>query len=127
MDLTEVKNLYSAAYAHYESGLYTEAGDLFTQLTLMDPQEESFWRGLAASRQMGQKYTSALYAWGVVSILSKDDPLTHLHAAECLLSLQKKEEAKAALNAALQLAKDNSQLCIQIEALKQGCKAEVNA
>ena len=115
------KTLYSAAYARYESGLYAEAGDIFTQLTLMDPQEEAYWRGLAASRQMGQKFKSALYAWGLVSLLSKEDPMPHLHAAECFLSLQKRDDALTALNAALERAKDNLQLCTQIEVLKEAC------
>jgi len=119
--MTEVKELYSAAYARYESGLYNEAGEIFTQLTLLDPQEEAFWRGLAASKQMGQKYKSALYAWGLVSLLSKEDPMPHLHAAECYLSLQQKSEALIALNAALERVKDNPPLCTQIEVLKEAC------
>lgn len=115
------KELYSAAYARYESGLYAEAGDMFTQLTLLDPQEEAYWRGLAASKQMGEKYKSALYAWGLVSLLSKEDPMPHIHAAECFLSLKNTAEALTALNAAHQLAQNNPQLCTQIEVLKEVC------
>lgn len=117
----DCNTLYSTAYAYYESGLFAEAGDIFTKLTLNDPQEEAYWRGLAASRQMEQKYKSALYAWGLVSILSKDDPMPHLHAAECMLSLNQREEAQAALNAAASLAQGDFELRTQIEVLKEAC------
>jgi len=121
--MMDLNTLYSTAYAYYESGLFAEAGNIFTKLTLDDPQEEAYWRGLAAARQMEHKYKSALYAWGLVSILSKDDPMPHFHAAECMLSLNQREEAKTALNAALQLAREDLHLRTRIEVLKEACHA----
>lgn len=116
------KKLYSTAYACYDEGLFVEASDIFTQLTLIDPQQEAYWFGLAASRQMEKKYKPALYAWGFAALLSKDDPLPHFHAAECLVSLNQKEEAKIALSAALECCCSEA-LSSRIEQLKEVCDA----
>jgi type III secretion system low calcium response chaperone LcrH/SycD len=113
------KTLYSLAYAHYESGHYDDAADLFTQLTLLDPQESLYWQGLASARQMGQKYQAALYAWGFAAYLSEEDPLPHFHAAECYISLEKKEEATKALEAAARLVTDDIVLQNRIGLLKE--------
>lgn len=99
----ETLDLYTSAYARYESGLYEDAAEIFTKLTLLDPQESLYWKGLASAKQMSKKYQAALYAWGVVVLLCEEDPLPHFHAAECLLSLEKKEEAKKALASATRL------------------------
>lgn len=113
------KKLYSLAYAHYESGHYDDAADLFTQLTLLAPQESVYWQGLASARQMGQKYQAALYAWGLAAFLSEEDPLPHFHAAECYISLENKEEAKKALDSAACLVADDLVLKGRIELLQE--------
>jgi type III secretion system low calcium response chaperone LcrH/SycD len=110
--------VYAAAYTHYQTGDYLQAGDLFTQLIFSNPFQEKFWRGLAAARQLENKYEEALHAWGLVALLQESDPISHFHAAECLVSLGNKEEALKALNHAQELAADDA-LQQKIELLRE--------
>ena len=97
------RQLYATAFGMYEKGDYRSAWQLFTQLVLSDPFSEHYWLGLASSKQMARDYQAAIHAWSLVALLKEGDPMPHFHAAECLLSLDEKEEALKALDAALDL------------------------
>jgi type III secretion system low calcium response chaperone LcrH/SycD len=96
----EQQMLYSSAHSFYQKGDYSGASDLFTRLALCDPFAQLYWRGLASSKQMEEKYEEALSAWSLVCLLCEQDPLPHFHAAECLLTRGEREEAVKALNCA---------------------------
>lgn len=96
----EQEAIYASAFSLYQKGSYAEAAEFFTSLVICDPYGEKYWRGLASSRQMEGKYVDSLRAWSLSSLLAARDPWPHFHAAECLLSLGNKEEAKKALNEA---------------------------
>ncbi len=100
--------LYSTAFGLYERGDWTAASELFTQLVLTDPFCQDYWRALAGSKQMAKDYLGAVHAWGLVALLKEEDPLPHFHAAECFLSMNEKQEAIKALDAALQFCKEES-------------------
>jgi type III secretion system low calcium response chaperone LcrH/SycD len=100
------RQLYATAFEMYEKGDYRSAWQLFTQLVLSDPFSEHYWLGLASSKQMARDYKAATYAWSLVALLKEGDPMPHFHAAECFLSLDEKEEALKALDAALNLCKE---------------------
>jgi type III secretion system low calcium response chaperone LcrH/SycD len=123
MPQEEQEMLYSSGYGLYEAGNYEEATHLFTRLVLADPFMETYWRGLASCHQMTRNYEKALYAWALSSLLQEQDPWPHFHAAECLLSLNEKEEALKALNAAAERLKkedrDHQSLKAKIETLKE--------
>lgn len=104
--LEHERQFYAVAFGLYEKGDYRGAAQLFTQLVLTDPFSEHYWQGLASSKQMARDYQAALHAWSLVSLLKENDPLPHFHAAECFLSLDEKEEALKALNAALEFCRD---------------------
>ena len=106
----EKETLYSSGYHFYAQGNYEKASDLFLQLTLSDPYEESYWRGLASSYQMQSKWDEALHAWALCALLKEDDPLPHYHAAECLFSKKEKEETQKALMQAKLRCKDDALL-----------------
>jgi len=116
--LAEERSFYATAFGLYERGDYEGAAQLFTQLVLTDPYSPHYWQGLASCKQMSQDYKAALHAWGVLALLREEDPLPHFHAAECLLSLEEKEEALKALDAALQFAGKNALLEEKIDLLK---------
>lgn len=99
---------YANAFGLYERGDYRAAAQLFTQLVLTDPFSEHYWMGLASSKQMAREYLAAVHAWSLVALLKEGDPLPHFHAAECLLSLDEKEEALKALDAALACCDDET-------------------
>lgn len=112
------RQLYATAFGMYEKGDYLSASQLFTQLVLSDPFSEHYWLGLAGAKQMARDYKAAVHAWGLLALLKEGDPLPHFHAAECFLSLDEKEEALKALDAALVLCKDEG-LSEKINLLKR--------
>lgn len=112
-------SIYAAASSSYEAGDYEKASLLFMSLTQSEPFEEAHWRGLASSRQMLLDYESALHAWGIVALFNEEDPWVHFHAAECLLSLGQKAEARKALDMAdVRLKSHEEDLRDKIELLR---------
>lgn len=95
----DLEMLYSLAYSLYEAGDYEKARVVFQRLVLCASYDLSFWKGLASSLQMLKSYDDALSAWAVLTLMDAEDPLYHLHAAECYASLGNSEEAQKALNA----------------------------
>ncbi len=118
LPLDQERPFYATAFGLYEKGDYRGAAQLFTQLVLTDPYSEHYWRGLASSKQMAQDYLAAVHAWAMLALLKEKDPLPHFHAAECFLSLDEKEEALKALDAALELTGKNEHLREKINLLK---------
>lgn len=112
-------DIYNTAYRLYDEGRYKDASSLFTQLALKDPFEESYWRGLAAARQMERKFEAALHAWALVAILAEKDPWPHFHAAECYFALRDNLEANKALNLAEDRLKNEDPLHQKIRQLRQ--------
>lgn len=104
--LEKEREFYAVAYGLYEKGDYRGAAQLFTQLVLTHPFNEHYWQGLASAKQMAREYLASVHAWSLVALLREGDPEPHFHAAECLLSLDEKEEALKALNAALEFCKE---------------------
>lgn len=119
----ERRILMDGAFASYEAGKYGEASSLFTLLVLDQPLEENFWRGLASSRQMEEKYREALPAWSMVALLCAEDPFPHFHAAECMISLGDRGEAMKGLQCAEKLLKEpHRDLREKINLLKKLCQ-----
>jgi type III secretion system low calcium response chaperone LcrH/SycD len=104
--LEQEEQVYAIAFGLYEKGDYRSAAQLFTQLVLTDPFSEHYWQGLASSKQMTRDYRAAVHAWSLVALLKEKDPQPHFHAAECFLSLDEKEDASKALDAALEYCRD---------------------
>jgi type III secretion system low calcium response chaperone LcrH/SycD len=92
----EQEQNYAIAYEKYQKGNYTDATKIYTTLVYCNPFSVRFWKGLAASQQMLQKFEEALQAWSLVAILSPKEAQPHLHAAECFLGLSQTEEAQKA-------------------------------
>lgn len=93
----EVEKFYSFGFAHYGSGHWNEAADVFRVLCTRRPLESRFWFALGATLQEAGSYEDALYSWAMAALLKKEDPYPHFHAAECCFSLQMSEDAAKAL------------------------------
>lgn len=120
-NLEEQKTLQLSAITFYQQKNYALAEPLFTQLCISNPFEESFWRGLASSLQMLNKWKEALQSWCIVALLQDNDPAPHFHAAECFFLLKEKDETRKALLQAekrLEGAKDPEALRSNITLLK---------
>jgi type III secretion system low calcium response chaperone LcrH/SycD len=115
----EQEELYASAYGLYDVDQYEEASNLFLQLIFSDTFQGKYWKGLAAARQMQRKYQEALQAWCIVALFAEEDPVPHFHAAECLLSLNEKEEGLKALKNAEELLKDDPELKRKIDLLRE--------
>jgi type III secretion system low calcium response chaperone LcrH/SycD len=117
----EQERLYTAAFSLYEQGNYARSAELFRELVLCGALEERYWRGLASAEQMQGNYKEALHAWCLVALLCEKDPEPHFHAAECLLSLDEREEGHKALACAeerLNADESSKELRAKIEILK---------
>ena len=112
------RQFYATAFELYEKGDYRGAAQMFTQLVLTDPYSEHYWRALASSKQMAKEYQAALHAWSMVALTNEKDPLPHFHAAECCLTLDDKDDALKALDAAFDLCDKNDPLLEKINLLK---------
>ncbi len=115
---SEAESFYLAAYSHYQSGHWTEAADVFRLLCTRRPLDPRFWFGLGASLQEGGSYFDALHAWAMASLLKKEDPYPHFHAAECYFSLGDAQEAAKALDEAFIKIETNHPLGEKIALLK---------
>ena len=120
-DLMGIKNecmaaLYAAAHQMYQNNKYKEAKQMFSLLCTLDHLERKYWLGLGACCQMEKKYTIALECYGFAVILEYKNPDAHLYAAECMLALGKKEEAKPVLRNIIELCTQKDQLPIKEKA-----------
>ena len=106
------------AFLFYEAGHYKEAALSFDILVKKNPFEAKSWFSLASSYQQLQEYHKALPAWAMSAFLDSKNPYPHFHAAECLLSMDKKKEALLALKKAKTLCND-SDLLQKIEILEE--------
>ena len=118
LSTNEAELLYAHAYDIYQKKEYRSAVKLFSQLVVTNPFSLDYWKGLASAQQMAREYLAALHAWALTSILSENDPLPHMHAAECYFKTGESEEALKALDLALDLAQDRPDLIDRIHSLK---------
>ena len=102
----DMEAIYTLGHGFYNSGKYEDALNAFKFLTFYDHLEKRWWMGLGATRQMMEDFEGAVMAYSYTAMLNVEDPLPHLHAAECLLALEKYEEADSALSATVHWAGD---------------------
>ncbi len=102
MDISEeeVEKFYAFGFAHYGSGHWNQAADVFRVLCTRRPLEPKFWFALGATLQEAGSYQDALYSWAMTALLKSEDPYPHFHAAECCLSLHMAQDAAKALREA---------------------------
>jgi tetratricopeptide (TPR) repeat protein len=94
---TDIQSMYAYGSAHYNSGSWEEAAKIFSFLCARRPLESNFWFALGATLQAAGNFQDALGSWAMSSLLAKEDPYPHFHAAECCFSLQLIQDAAKAL------------------------------
>ncbi len=95
--------IYSCAKKAVASGSTSNAIAIFRLLTLLIPNYFDTWIGLGISCQLAGDVPEALAAYERAKNLRPDHPLHAIYTAECLLRLNDRMNAQAALNEALQL------------------------
>lgn len=117
-----VEEFYAYGFAHYQTGNWNEAADVFRVLCTRRPMEARFWIGLSATLQEAENYQDALHGWAMAALLEDRDPFPHFHAAECYLSMQNCKEAAKALKEAEQRTLEADPLRAKIALLKEQWK-----
>lgn len=99
--LSSAESLYALAHHLYRQGRYVQALSPFACLVTLNPYDVRFHQGLGACKQMLRRHEEALRHYGVASMLDLTDPAPLLHAAECLLALGRRADARQRLELAL--------------------------
>ena len=107
--LDEIEAAYSVAYSFYQQGKYQEARKLFQYFSIHEHTDRRFWMGLAACLQKLSEYNKAILAYGAAAMLDVTDPAPPFHAAECHIAIQDWENARTALEAALNVAEGETE------------------
>lgn len=115
----EVERFYAFGFAHYGSGNWDRAADVFRVLCTRRPLEPKFWFALGATLQEAGSYQEALHSWAMAALLKKEDPYPHFHAAECCISLQMAKDAAKALKESEQRIQGEHPLKDKIALLRQ--------
>jgi len=104
----DMEAIYGLAYNFYTRNKWQQAEKTFAFLCVYSHFDKRFWKGLAASRQMGKKYLPAADAYSYMAICDIEDPEPHFQAARCLIAAKQLKKAASAVDAAIGLAKKNS-------------------
>lgn len=110
----QMEAFYGEAYRFYEEEEYVESANAFRWLVLFNPFVSRYWMGLGASHQLLQSYEKALHNYAVAAMLDSLSPYPHLYAHDCLLALDKHEDAAKAL----ELAEERARYDLKYVALK---------
>ena len=90
------------AMVAYENGDYQKASEIFFSMLMQNPLNSELWHALAATRKMEYRYSEAIEAWKLSSLLNPQSPLPYFHQAECYLAQDQIEHALIAFDEALQ-------------------------
>ncbi|QIU92624.1 type III secretion system translocator chaperone SicA [Yokenella regensburgei] len=86
--------LYAYAYDFYQKGSLDEAEAFFRFLSFYDFYNPDYIVGLAAVYQLKKQFQKACDLYAVAFALSKNEYRPVFHAGQCLLFMQKIEEAR---------------------------------
>ena len=95
---------YALAYQLYTSGQLEKAENLFRWLCSYSNIDVANWMGLGACRQAQKNYEGAMEAYQMAALYGAlEDPAPFFYCGICLLKLQKKDDAKVAMQTVLTL------------------------
>ncbi len=101
--------LYEDAMILYQTGNYSLAEKKLQKILIEAPFEANAHFAYAASLQMQKKYLQAINAWNQALLLDTTNSEAYLHLAECLISVDKKRDAKDMLQLAKSYAPEKLQ------------------
>jgi len=122
------------AYRHgvtlYEHGRYDEAAQVFRFLAACDCSNPRIWKALGAAHKMSGRFDEAVAAFGIAVNTGSLDPWVPVHAAECLMHLERSPEAIAAMKQAALVAdvsEDGLEVHRRLGALIEGVERSLAA
>ena len=96
--------LYALGHGLYSQRRYDDALRVFGFLLTHNHLERRYYLAFGACLQMQARPEDALKYYGMASLMDLTDPEPVFHAAHCLLTLARKEEARQALQYAQSMA-----------------------
>lgn len=107
IDDDELESVYALAYNHFRAGKLDEAEKLLAFVCMFEHRSSKYWLGLGAVRFGQGNHEGALSAYAASAMADPDDPRPPLRAADCQLALGNRDEAKAALEMAIENSGDD--------------------
>ena len=104
LEARQLEAVYAHGYGLYNQGRWAHALQVFSFLTFHDHLDRRFHVARAACLQMLRQHEAALKAYSLAHLLDVSDPAVGLHVAECLIALQRKADARTALETVAMLA-----------------------
>lgn len=106
----KVEEMHHIAYNLYQDRQYDRAAHFFRLLTIVNPLEMKYWKGLGASLQMTKDYEQAIqyYVSAQLVCQNKPDPYLYVYAADCYFALGQKQESLKALEGAQLIATEQN-------------------
>ena len=104
-----LEGLYAVGRNLYVAGNYKDAKVVFQALSIYDYNDPRFWLGLAGCRQAREEYEGAIDAYQMAALAGEmKNPEPLLFAVQCLLKLNRREDAIAGLKALLVIGDKNA-------------------
>lgn len=107
IDDETLESLYQATKHLYEHQHYQEAAAAFSVLSVVSPNNHTFWIGLGNSEYMCHNYEPALIAYAMAAQSDPSDPLCHFFSARCYEAMNQKGLAINAIELAIISIGDN--------------------
>lgn len=108
-DESVMRAQYKKAYDLFQEAQYKDAAAAFSYLTVLNPYEYSYWMGLGIAKQSDRLYEEALIGYVAAEALDPDNPLPHLHQAQCFHALQLTDQAIEHLKLTIETARDQAE------------------
>lgn len=109
IDDRKINKIYERAKQLYESGLYQQARQVFSMLTILENKNPSFLYGLASSAMMLNDTPLAINAFLEYAALVPNDPTPYYYSASCYEKNHDTASTLISLQAAVNVAKDQPQ------------------
>lgn len=95
---------YKKAYDLFNQADYKNAAAAFSYLTMLNPYEYHYWMGLGISKQSDRLYEEAIVSYTAAEAMDPENPLPHLHLAQCFYALNVRELAVKHLESAINIS-----------------------
>ena len=113
-----VEQMYTYAESLYSTGNYKKALDTFIFLKQLDPSDQRFWMGVAASFHKMKNYDMAIVYYFSLVNLDREDPLPYYYLSDCFESQGNEIGACMVLNGFINRAKNNTKYSAMVERAK---------
>lgn len=101
--------MYKSAHHFFTEHQYEQALQSFLFLATLDPDNFDYWLGLGMSAQMTGDYEAGIDAYEMAAFIEVENPVSYFYLSKCFFSMHDHENAKQALEMAIEYAEDSQQ------------------